>query len=124
MKITPVLYLEAIEPILPLWIDRLGFTKTVDVPDGDRLGFAILVKDGAELMLQTQSSLEKDMPALAALVVPPSAMLFIEVDDFDDTLRRLNGAEVVEPVRTTFYGMKEIVVREPGGHVICFAAKV
>jgi len=27
------------------------------------------------------------------------------------------------PVRDTFYGMTEIVVREPGGHTVCFAAK-
>lgn len=31
------------------------------------------------------------------------------------------GAEIVLPRRTTFYGMKEIGVREPGGHCIIFA---
>jgi len=27
------------------------------------------------------------------------------------------------PERKTFYGMREISVREPGGHIVCFAAK-
>jgi hypothetical protein len=52
-KLTPVLMVDAIEPCLPLWVDRLGWNKTVEVPEGDRLGFVILEKDGAEVMYQT-----------------------------------------------------------------------
>jgi len=47
MKITPMIYAPAIEPELKFWVDQLGFTKTVEVPDGDKLGFVILMKGGA-----------------------------------------------------------------------------
>jgi len=40
MKITPILFVEAIEPALPFWTERAGFAKTVEVPDGGRLGLA------------------------------------------------------------------------------------
>ena len=40
-KITPVLFAAEIEPCLKFWMDRLGFEKTVEVPDGEKLGFAI-----------------------------------------------------------------------------------
>lgn len=123
MKITPVLFVDAIEPSLPFWVERLGFTKTVEVPDGDRLGFAMLINGPGEIMLQTRASLEKDLPALLDLA-RPSGCLFIEVEDFTDLLRRVEGCEVVVPVRDTFYGMREIVVREPGGHSLCFAARI
>ena len=33
------------------------------------------------------------------------------------------GAEVLVQERTTFYGMREMVVREPGGTVLVFAEK-
>jgi hypothetical protein len=33
----------------------------------------------------------------------------------------MEGVEVVSPRRTTFYGMHEIAVREPGGNVVVFA---
>ncbi len=62
MKITPVLIVEEIEKSLAFWVDRIGFVKTVEVPEGDRLGFVILVRDGAELMLQTAESVRKDAP--------------------------------------------------------------
>src|SRR5271154_6141608 len=121
MKITAMIYVPAIEPSLKFWVDQLGFTKTVEVPDGNKLGFVILVKGGAELMIQSTASMEKDNSAMAAFA-RPAACLYIEVSDFEDLLKRLGPAPLVVPVRTTFYGMKEIGVREPGGNIVLFAA--
>jgi hypothetical protein len=123
MKITPVLMVEEIEKSLPFWIDRMGFTKTVDVPEGDRLGFAILVRDGAELMLQSIESVRKDAPQFAPQSRSHDVGLFIEVEDFADTLKRLEGYPTALAERTTFYGMREIGVHEPSGHIVIFAAR-
>ena len=123
MKLTPVLYTDEIETSLTFWVDRMGFTKTAEVPEGDRLGFAILVNGAAELMLQTWASLDKDAPGLVKQPQGGTA-LFIEVDDFDDTLRRIAGCDIALPDRTTFYGMREIGVRTPSGHVAVFAKHV
>ncbi|MBN9658737.1 MAG: hypothetical protein J0H49_11205 [Acidobacteria bacterium] len=124
MKITAVLIVEAIEPCLTFWVDRLGFEKTVEVPEGDRLGFVILQKDSAELMFQTRDSVAKDVPQMIPAMTGQGVGLFIEVPDFDDLLSRVAGMEVVMPERTAFYGMREIVVREPGGFAVCFASRV
>jgi uncharacterized glyoxalase superfamily protein PhnB len=121
MKLTPVLYVEAIEPCLNFWVDRLGFEKTVEVPEGSRLGFVILVKDNAEVMLQTYESGEKDVPALAQDFRKSTNFLFVEVSNLDEIVPKLDKASIVMPMRTTFCGMRETAVREPGGHVVCFA---
>lgn len=118
-KLSPVLMVEAIEPCLPFWVDRLGFELTAQVPEGDRLGFVILVRGGVELMLQSTESVAKDIPALASEL--GAAALFVEVDDLNAVERALGGVEPVIPRRTTFYGMDELVVRAPGGHVVIFA---
>lgn len=120
MKITPVLVVDEIERCLAVWVDRLGFEKTVEVPEGERLGFVILVKDGAEVMLQTRASVENDHGKMAGT---GSSSLFLEVSDFGDVRKRVEGLEVVIPERVTFYGMREIAIREPGGHLLCFAAR-
>jgi hypothetical protein len=36
----------------------------------------------------------------------------------------LQGAKVVQPERTAFYGMREVGYQEPGGHFITFAEPV
>ena len=120
-KLTPVLMVEEIEPCLPLWIDRLGWTKTVEVPEGDKIGFAILTKDGAELMYQTWESVEKDIGKPQRRPNGTSVGLFIEVSDLDDVIQRLDGVPLVLERRKTFYGTDEIGVAEAGGHTVIFA---
>jgi Glyoxalase/Bleomycin resistance protein/Dioxygenase superfamily len=123
MKITAVLLVQEIEKSLPFWVERMGFEKTVDVPEGDRLGFVILVCGKAELMLQSIESVRKDAPQFVPGNGCAVSALFIEVDDFADTVRRLQGYDIALPERTTFYGMREIGVVEPGGHTVIFAAR-
>jgi hypothetical protein len=123
MKITAVLMVQEIEKSFPFWIDRMGFTKTVDVPEGDGLGFAIVVRDGAELMLQTIESIRKDSPQFVPQGQSYNVGLFVEVEDFADILKSLEGYPVALSERTTFYGMREIGVREPSGHIVVFAAR-
>jgi hypothetical protein len=124
MKLTPVLIVEEIEKSLPFWMDRMGFQKTVEVPEGDKIGFVILAREGAELMMQSIESVRKDVPAFAPDgPVTGGCGLFIEVDDLPDIRTRLEGYPIALPERLTFYGMREIGVREPSGHTVVFAAK-
>lgn len=122
-KLSPLLTVEAIEPCLPFWVERLGFAKTVEVPDGSSLGFVILAKDGVEIMYQSRASVAKDIPPMAsgAAGAMPAMGLFIEVGDIDAVEQSLSGVPHVIPRRKTFYGMDEVVVRDPGGYVVVFA---
>ena len=123
-KLTPVLFVEAIEPCLPFWVDRLGFTKTVEVPHENSLGFVILAKDDVEVMYQTWASAEHDVPGAAAGGSGRPVSLFVEVGDVAAVADAMRGVEVVVPRRQTFYGMDEIGVREPGGNTVMFAQQM
>jgi len=122
-KVTTVLAVESVEPSVEFWERRLGFEVTVTVPHEDKLGFAILVKDGIEVMLQSVASILADLGATTGEVNGRSAALFIEVDDLAAVESVLAGYPIEMARRTTFYGMHEIGVREPGGHFIVFAQK-
>jgi hypothetical protein len=122
-SLTPVLIVDAIEPSLPFWVDRLGFERTVEVPEGEVLGFVILQKGDVLVMLQTRASLAADAPALLPKGFAP-ANLFVMVEDLAAVERALEGLDPVLPRRRTFYGMDEIGFREPGGHVVVFARPV
>ena len=132
-KATPLITVDAIEPCLPFWTERLGFAVTATVPHGDAMGFAMLNKGNVELMYQSRASLEADLgPAGAAAGHPDlperlagsTTMLFVEVEDLDAVVEALAGADVVVPRRRTFYGMDEIFVMAPCGTMVGFAAPV
>ena len=120
-KITPVLLVEEVEPCVKFWTERLGFEKTVEVPEGNKLGFVILVKGGVELMYQSYASADKDVPGSAKEFRKGPTFLYVEVENLEATLAVMKGVEVVMPVRTTFYGAKEFGVKDPGGHIVTFA---
>jgi len=119
-KLTPVLPVAAIEPLLPFW-QALGYTVEMQVPHGDAIGFAILADGRTELMFQTYDSIDADVPALSEAARRGPSFLFIEVDDIDAVERALGEAERSFPRRQTFYGATEVGVREPGGHYVTFA---
>jgi uncharacterized glyoxalase superfamily protein PhnB len=121
-KITPVLLVKEIEPLIPFWVGRLGFAKTVEVPDGNRLGFVIFQKGSVEVMYQTYASVEKDAPKEVANTAGKGpTYLYLEVDDIEAVFAAMKDAKIVMPMRTAFYGMKEFSVQDPGGHFITFA---
>jgi uncharacterized glyoxalase superfamily protein PhnB len=121
-KSTPILHVQRVEPSLKFWTERFGFRKTVEVPEGDHLGFVALENDAIEVMYQTYSGMQSDPnnPLAKAVDLGPS-FLFMEVSDINQIASALKGAEIVQPIHDTFYGSKEIVVKEPGGHFVIFS---
>ncbi len=117
-KLSPDLIVDAIEPCLALW-DGLGFARSFEMPEGERLGFVILTKDNIEVMYQTRASIGGDIPALAGQAF--QASLYIEADDLDAVERALGDAPRVIPRRTTEYGMEEVWVRDAAGNAVGFA---
>jgi uncharacterized glyoxalase superfamily protein PhnB len=122
-RITPVLFVKEIEPVLPFWVEKLGFTKAIEVPHGNKLGFVALQKGDTEIMYQSYDSVAADVPLLAEIHKGPT-FLYIEVDSLDAVLTALKGSKIVQPERTAFYGMREVGFQEPGGHYVTFAQPV
>ncbi len=122
-RITPVLFVKEIEPVLPFWVDKLGFTKTIEVPHENKIGFVALQKGSTEVMYQSYASVADDMPLIAETHKGPT-FLYIEVDNLDAVLSALKDSKIVQPERTAFYGMREVGFQEPGGHYVTFAQPV
>lgn len=121
MKITPVLVVPEIEPVLPLW-EALGFARVAEVPHGEKLGFVILAGDGAEVMYQTVESVRADEPRALEGKGPGAASLFIEVPKLDEVVAKLPaGTEIFVERRVTPYGATETMLRDAAGTVIVFA---
>ena len=119
---TPILHVHAVEPCVKFWTERFGFKVIIEVPEGNHVGFVALEKGSIELMYQTFAGMKAD-PAnpLAQSVDKGPSFLFMEVSDILETIRALRGAEIVQGLHETFYGSKEIVAKDPGGHFVIFS---
>jgi len=82
--------------------------------------FASVRAGDAELMLQQRANLLADSPAFDETTTPGGSFtLYFRVDDVDAIVARLPAdTPVVKPLETTWYGQREIWVRDPDGYVI------
>ena len=121
-KITAILFVQDVEPCVKFWVERFGFETTAQVPDGNALAFAMLQRGSVELMYQSYASADKDVgTAISQVVRKGPAFLFVEVDNLDETIGAVKGAEVFMTKRKTFYGSTEIGIKDPAGHYVTFA---
>jgi uncharacterized glyoxalase superfamily protein PhnB len=72
-------------------------------------------------MYQSFASVDKDLPAIAADIRKGPTFLYLEVDDLEAVKTAIAGMDVYMPERTTFYGSREIGIKDPAGHFITFA---
>lgn len=119
-RATPVLFVDAVEPTRDFFT-KLGFTVLFDVPDGDRLGFVGLEKDGVQVMVETRGNPNEGDAIREISRGARGSVVFIEVDNLDAVITALATEKAIVERHTTFYGADEISFMEPGGHVVTFA---
>lgn len=120
--VIPILAVDRIEDSLPFWVDRLGFELVAEVPHGDALGFVMLKRGALTVELQSRASIADDVPGLAPLA--GIATIYLPVSDILEIETKLAGHEPVIMRRDTFYGMRELIVREPNGHFVFFGQRL
>lgn len=133
--LTPNLMTENVNASIEFYCNRLGFTYlngmlanseqvAAEYSAQTPLQWAMLSRGGAMLMLQERTSIAGDYPPFAKMPVAASAAFYLEVEDLDQLMSGLgDGVEIVVPDRTTFYGMRELWVRDNNGYVVTLAQK-
>ena len=117
---TPVLFVDKVESTRDFF-KRAGFEVAFDVPEDDHLGFAMMTKDGVNVMVETRGNKNEGAALQALTKQSRNAVVFIEVDDLDAVIAALKGAKVLVERHPTFYKADEISFEEPGGNVVTFA---
>ena len=120
-KSTPILHVKRVEPSVNFWTERLGFKMTIQVPEGDHIGFAALDNGSVELMYQTYQGMNDAVDPLKKAVDQGPSFIFMDVADINTVIDALKGAEIVQGLHKTPYGAKEVVAKEPGGHFVIFS---
>lgn len=119
-RATPVLFVDAVEPTRDFFT-KLGFTVLFDMPEGERLGFVGLEKDGVQVMVETRGNANEGPAIREVTRNSRGSVVFIEVDNLDAVITALATEKAIVERHATPYGADEISFMEPGGHVVTFA---
>jgi hypothetical protein len=119
-KVTPIEVVDAIEPLLEFWEKRLGYQVAVRVPEAGAIDFAILDNNGHAVAFQTRKSILEDVPAMAPYIQGPCVVQYIDVESLAPVLEALSGYTLLAGPRDTWYGAREIFLRDPAGYLVAF----
>jgi uncharacterized glyoxalase superfamily protein PhnB len=125
-KLTPNLLVANVERSLAFYVDTLGFSRGMTVPDASPFVFASVTSGAVEIFLNDAGTAIKEYPAFANRPIGATATMFIEMQGVDALHERLKGSSVkiAMPLVTQFYGMREFAIEDPDGYVITFAERV
>lgn len=121
--ITPILFAHDVQSCVTFWSD-LGLEVKLVVPahDEEGIAFAILSSGDSELMYRSfASAAAQDATAIEGVA---ASVIYIDLDSLKPVLDRRHDLTVAVDTHETAYGMFEIYVRDPAGHLIGFAAPV
>jgi len=124
-KLTPNLLVPDVARSLAFYVDVLGFTRGMTVPDAPPFVFGSVTANGVEIFFNEAGTAVKEYPALAGRPIGASATMFIEMDDVGGYHAALQGkVTIVMPLVTQWYGLKEFAIVDPDGYLVTFAERV
>jgi uncharacterized glyoxalase superfamily protein PhnB len=127
-KLTPNLLVASVERSLAFYIDVLGFTRGMTVPEAPPFVFASVTGGAVEIFLNDAVAAAKEYPAFGGKPLGATGTMYIElggagaVDALHDRLKP--QVKIVMPLVTQFYGVREFAIEDPDGYVITFAQRV
>jgi lactoylglutathione lyase len=124
-KLTPNLVVASVERSLAFYIDTLGFSRGMTVPDESPFVFASVTSGTVEIFLNDHATAVQEYPGFAGKPIGATGTMYIETTGVDALHDRVKtAANVVMPLQTKFYGVREFAVADPDGYVITFAERV
>ena len=124
-KLTPNLIVSRVERSLEFYEGVLGFTRGMTVPEQPPFVFASVTSGPVEIFFNDRSTVTKESPQMGGLAFGGGNTMFIEVTGVDAAYERIKPhAQVVMPIVTQWYGVREFAVVDPDGYVITFAERV
>lgn len=120
-SISPNLLADNVNASVDFYTKYLGFTLIASVPETGEFGWAMVQRDTVTIMFQSLKSIEEDVPGLN-LKKGASGTFFIKMKGVDEMYNSVKGkVEIPMDMRTTFYGTREFIVKDPDGYLMMFA---
>ncbi len=127
---TPNLMVDDMAASVAFYRDGLGYDLlfAVDADRGDARDlseavFCALELEGDQLMLQTRASMAEDIAGFdRAGPLGGTVALYARGVDPSAALARLGDkADALGPISRTWYGMREVTLRDPSGYIVTLA---
>ena len=134
-KLTPNFSVHDVSASVKYYQDALGFklemavqegltTIEDSISDGHKYAYAMVSRDDVYVMFLQSDSFRKDIPELSDTPQGASVLFYIDVNNIDDVYGNIKQhTEIMKPLETTWYGMREFYIKDCNGYILGFAER-
>lgn len=134
-KLTPNFEVKEIREAVLFYQSVLGFSLTAAVPetqdgvdteliDGKNYAFAMMMRDGVEIMFQRSDSFKHDVEIATNESIGASVSFYIEITEIKEFYNEIKEkAPTITALKTTWYGVNEFYMKDNSGYILGFAEK-
>jgi catechol 2,3-dioxygenase-like lactoylglutathione lyase family enzyme len=122
VALAPELFVDSVPGSVRFYVEKLGFEVVRQDP-----GFAVVALGEAIVMFEQRAAHPRiDSPGGAAGAKSFPLHLRFMVDDVDAFYERVrsDGVEVVLPIASRDYGLRDFIIADPDGFPLRFAARI
>jgi uncharacterized glyoxalase superfamily protein PhnB len=124
-SVTPNLLVRDVARSTAFYRDVLGFTVRDTVPAQAPFVFVSMKRDDVSVFLNDIKTAAHDFPPASSMPQGGTVTMFFIVSGVDAYYEQVAPkADVIMPIKTQFYGMREFAITDPDGHIITFAERV
>jgi uncharacterized glyoxalase superfamily protein PhnB len=132
-KLTPNFAVSDIRQTVTFYCENLGFELVMAVPatqdgveqqlsDGKEYVYAMLKKDGVELMIQRSDSFREDILLAGETPVGASVSFYMQGKGIEPFYAELKSKKLqISELKLTWYGVKEFYLKDNNGYILGFA---
>jgi lactoylglutathione lyase len=119
-ELVPLLFVQDITASVAFYVDQLGFTLAAKWEPNGKLAWCRVARDGSAIMLQQAE--DEDGPAEGR---GRGIGFYFNCDSVDAIYAEFSGRGLVlKQPKVTYYGEKQINLRDPDGYSLCFQSSV
>jgi len=102
--------------------ENLGFQLVMSVPEEGEMDWAMVQREDVAMMFQNRKSVAEEFNPLADVELGGSMSFFTKMFGIDELYEKIvDRASIVKEPYITFYGTKELMIKDCNGYYFTFA---
>ncbi len=124
-KLVCNLMVEDVNKTVAYYEDILDYILGMNFPEEGPWDWALMKRDGIELMFQSQKTMVKELPPLKEKTLGATVSLFVTVDDVKAYYTLVKDkVTIIQDLHPTEYGTEEFSFQDCNGYILVYAQRL
>jgi uncharacterized glyoxalase superfamily protein PhnB len=121
-SLSPNLMVNDVNQTIDFYVNVLGFTKLVTVPESGKLDWGMVQNGTVTFMFQETKNLKTEYPQLEKFEKGGGLTFYINVTNVQEVFDSLKGkVKIAKEMHKTFYGATDFAIEDNNGYILTFS---